>query len=180
MTVRSLLARPDTLPVPAPGDLVIDPATIPENRHHLIPRFADPVWPVTFTSDNPSVAELRLHWATFPDGLREQFRLAAWALLNFPVPDRVLARRGAAMKSRLSTLRLYHTVTNWWTFATWLDERGIIKLAQVNAHVLTDYSIYLARIREVSRNTARTSAAGTSTSGPASATASRRWPGSTG
>jgi hypothetical protein len=154
VTVQSSLARPDTPPVPAPGDLVIDPATIPENRRHLVPRFADPVWPITFTSGNPSVAEVRLHWATFPAGLREQFRLAAWALLNFPVPDRVLARRGAAMRSRLSTLRLYHTVTNWRTFATWLDGRGITELAQVSTQVLTDYSIYLARTRKVSRNTA--------------------------
>jgi hypothetical protein len=152
--VRSSLARPDAPPVPAPDDLVIDPATIPENRHHLIPRFADPVWPVTFTSDNPSVSEFRLHWATFPAGLREQFRLAAWALLNFPVPDRALARRGAAMRPRLSTLRLYHTVTNWRTFATWLDGRGITGLAQVSTQVLTDYSIYLDRTRKVSRNTA--------------------------
>jgi len=72
---------------------VIDPATIPENRHRLIPRFADLVWPVAFTSDNPSVSEFRLHWETFPAWLREQFRLAAWALLNFPVPDGALARR---------------------------------------------------------------------------------------
>ncbi len=155
MTARSSLARREAPTAPAPGDLVIDPATIPENRHSLIPRFADSSWPVTFTSDNPSVAELRLHWETFPAGLREQFRLAAWALLNFPVPDQALAgRRGAAMRSRLSTLRLYHTVTNWRTFATWLDGRGITALADVSTQVLTDYSIYLARTRKVSRNTA--------------------------
>jgi hypothetical protein len=90
VTARLSLARLEAPPVPAPDDLAIDPSTIPENRHHLIPRFADPAWPVTFTSDNPSVAELRLHWETFPAGLREQFRLAAWALLNFPVPDQAL------------------------------------------------------------------------------------------
>jgi hypothetical protein len=154
VTARSSLARLETPTAPAPGDLVIDPATIPEDRRHLIPRFADPVWPVTFTSGNPSAGELRLHWATFPGGLREQFRLAAWALLNFPVPDRALARRGAAMRPRLSTLRLYQTVTNWRTFATWLDEQGITGLAQVGTQVLTDYSVYLARARKVSRNTA--------------------------
>lgn len=155
MNIASSLARSDTPPpVPASDDLVIDPATIPENRRHLIPRFADPIWPITFTSDNPSVSEVRLHWSTFPAELREQFRLAAWALLNFPLPDRVLAQRGPAMRSRLSTLRLYHTVTDWRTFATWLDGRGITELAQVRTPVLTDYSIYLARTRKVSRNTA--------------------------
>ena len=154
MTALATPAWDETPPAPAPGDLVIDPATMPENRHHLIPGFADPVWPVTFTSSNPSAAELRLHWATFPDRLREQFRLAAWALLNFPVPDRALALRGAAMRPRLSTLRLYQTVTNWRTFATWLDGRGITGLAQASTQVLTDYSIYLARTRKVSRNTA--------------------------
>jgi hypothetical protein len=65
-----------------------------------------------------------------------------------------MARRGAAMRSRLSTLRLYHTVTNWRTFATWLDGRGITGLAQVSTRVLTDYSIYLSRTRKVSRDTA--------------------------
>jgi hypothetical protein len=154
VTALATPAWAETPPAPAPGDLVIDPATMPEDRHHLIPRFADPVWPVTFTSSNPSAAELRLHWATFPDGLREQFRLAAWALLNFPVPDRALALRGAAMRPRLSTLRLYQTVANWRTFATWLDGRGITGLAQASTQVLTDYSIYLARTRKVSRNTA--------------------------
>jgi hypothetical protein len=58
------------------------------------------------------------------------------------------------MRPRLSTLRLYQTVANWRTFATWLDGRGITGLAQASTQVLTDYSIYLARTRKVSRNTA--------------------------
>lgn len=148
------LQQTGTPPMPAPADPVVDPTTIPHSCRHLIPRFDALVWPLTFTSDNPSVAEVQIHWATFPAALREQFRVAAWALLNFPVPDQMLTRQGVAMRSRLSTLRLYHTITDWRTFATWLDSRGITALAEVSTQVLIDYSIYLARIRKVSRNTA--------------------------
>jgi hypothetical protein len=139
---------------PAPHDLIIDPGTVTEPRRHLIPRFSDPVWPLAATSANPSVAEVQIHWASFPAGLREQFRLATWVLLNIPVPDPVLIRRGAAMRPMLSTLKTYHTVTNWRTFATWLTGRDITALSAVTAEVLTGYSVYLARTRRVARMTA--------------------------
>jgi len=63
-------------------------------------------------------------------------------------------RRGAAMRPMLSTLKTYHTVTNWRTFATWLTGRDITALSAVTAEVLTDYSAYLTRTRRVARMTA--------------------------
>jgi hypothetical protein len=86
------------------------------------------------------VAEVQIHWASFPAGLREQFRLATRVLLNIPVPDSVLIRRGAAMRPMLSTVKTYHMVTNWRTFATWLTGRDITALSAVTAEVLTGYS----------------------------------------
>ena len=61
-------------------------------------------------------------------------------------------RRSAA--EALSTLKTYHTVTNWRTFATWLTGRDITALSAVTAEVLTDHSVYLARTRRVARMTA--------------------------
>jgi hypothetical protein len=146
--------RADTPHLPASGDLVINPTQVPADRRHLIPEFGAPVWPITFTSDNPSVAQRQIHWATFPTGLREQFRHAAWALLNIPIPDRHLAGRSVAMRARLSILRVHNTIDSWRTLATWLDGREISTLADVSTQVLTDYSIYLAKTRKLARNTA--------------------------
>ncbi|WP_280471902.1 hypothetical protein [Nocardia cyriacigeorgica] len=58
--------------LPAPADPVVDPATVTEQRRELIPRFGDPVWSLTFISDNPSTTSDRIQWQTFPAELREQ------------------------------------------------------------------------------------------------------------
>ena len=51
--------------------MVIDPATVPENRHRLIPRFADPVWPVTDGSavelSVVAVASVSTVWVSGPE-----------------------------------------------------------------------------------------------------------------
>ncbi|MBF6083168.1 integrase [Nocardia cyriacigeorgica] len=140
--------------LPAPADPVVDPATVTEQRRELIPRFGDPVWSLTFISDNPSTTSDRIQWQTFPAELREQFRHAVWALLNFPVPDTVLTRGGSTMRARLSPQRMFGTAMTWRVFATWLSERGITELAQATTDVLADYGNYVVKTRKVARNTA--------------------------
>ncbi|MFC5334703.1 site-specific integrase [Mycobacterium branderi] len=107
---------------------------------------------MTFSSTSPSVGTARIHWSAFPASLREQFRLAAWVLLNFPVPDTLLARK-TRMRSHLSAQRNYVTIWSWRSFAVWLDERGITELAAVTTEILADYSIHLTTIRKLARNT---------------------------
>jgi hypothetical protein len=108
---------------------------------------------MTFASANPSIGTARIYWSAFPVTLREQFRLAGWVLLNFPVPDALLARK-TRMRGHLSALRTHKTVLNWRSFATWLDERGITELAAVTTEMLADYSTDLTTTRTLARNSA--------------------------
>jgi len=145
--------------VPSPSALIIDPATVPEGRRHRIARYDAPSWPVTFTSDAPSIADRTWHWSTFPQPLRDQFRLAAWTMLNHPVPEPHLRpermrRRGTPMRARLSELRTFYTVAYWRQFAHWLVGQGVTRLGDVTADTLADYCRYLSSQRKVARATA--------------------------
>lgn len=146
------------LVLPSPSTPIMDPATVPEPRRHRIVRYDAPSWPVTFTSDAPSINERTWHWSTFPEPLREQMRLAAWTMLNHPVPDPHLRpariRRGTPMRARLSELRTFYTGTYWRLFAHWLAGQGVISLGDVTADTLADYCRYLSSQRRVARATA--------------------------
>lgn len=113
---------------------IIDPATVPEHRRRRIVRYDAPSWPVTFISDAPSISDRTWHWSTFPEPLREQIRLAAWTMLNHPVPEphlrpARLRRRGTPMRARLSELRTFYTVAYWRLFAHWLVGQGVTRLS---------------------------------------------------
>jgi integrase len=151
--VTTPLAHAGTRIAPRPSDLIINPSTVDANRRALIPHYGAESWLMTFASANPSIGTARIHWSTFPLTLREPFRLAAWVLLNFPVPDALLARK-TRMRGHLSALRTHKTVLDWRAFATWLDERGTTELAAVTTEMLADYSTYLTTTRTLARNTA--------------------------
>ncbi|SIJ05582.1 phage integrase family protein [Mycobacteroides abscessus subsp. bolletii] len=147
------------LALPSPDTLIMDPATVPEPRRHRIVRYDAPSWPVSFISDGPSVAERCWHWVTFPEPLREQFRLAAWTMLNHPVPEPHLRpdrmrNRGRPMRTRLSGLRTFYVGTYWRLFAHWLDGQGVTCLSEVSTDVLGGYCQYLSKQRRVARATA--------------------------
>ncbi|MCW2630821.1 hypothetical protein [Mycobacterium sp.] len=143
---------PGILAAPRPSDPIIDPSTVDADHRALIPRYDAESWLMTFASANPSIGTARIHWSAFPVTLREQFRLASWVLLNFPVPDALLARK-TRMRGHLSALRTHKTVLDWRSFAIWLDERGITELAAVTPEMLADYSTYLTTTRTWARNT---------------------------
>lgn len=148
----------ELLTLPSPDTPIMDPSAVPESRRDRIVRYDAPSWPVTFISDAPSVSERSWHWATFPESLREQIRLAAWTMLNHPVPDPHLRPdrmgRGQPMRGRLSELRTFYTGTYWRLFAHWLVGQGVTGLGDVTADTLSDYCRYLSSQRRVARATA--------------------------
>jgi hypothetical protein len=143
---------PAILPAPRASDPIVDPSTVQADRRALIPRYGAGSWLMTFASANPSIGTGRIHWSGFPVTLREQFRLAGWVLLNFPVPDTLLARK-TRMRGHLSALRIHTTILNWRSFATWLDKQGVTELAAVSTELLADYSAYLTTTRKLARST---------------------------
>jgi hypothetical protein len=143
---------PAILPAPRASDPIVDPSTVQADRRGLIPRYGAGSWLMTFASANPSIGTGRIHWSGFPVTLREQFRLAGWVLLNFPVPDTLLARK-TRMRGHLSALRIHTTILNWRSFATWLDKQGVTELAAVSTELLADYSAYLTTTRKLARST---------------------------
>ncbi|MGI5380674.1 hypothetical protein ACQEV2_42105 [Streptomyces sp. CA-251387] len=119
-----------------------------------MPRYGDDGWSLLALTQNPSQADDIIRWRWFPEVFREPFRYASWTLINYPLPDRDVALRGAAMRSRLSVGRITRTVSDWSMFAQWLDERGIKQLSLVTAGDLSDYSHHLDKVRGLARNTA--------------------------
>lgn len=80
--------------------------------------------------------------AANPEPLREQFRRAAWALANYPLPDELVAQ-SPTTRPRLGLAALCRTIFRWRVFARWLDARGVTSLDEVTGDLLVDYSRYL-------------------------------------
>ncbi|WP_344656727.1 integrase [Catenulispora subtropica] len=132
---------------------MFDPAEVREQAKALAPRYGDPVWPFHVISKNPSSTGDAMHWNRFPDGLREQFRHAAWALARFPLDEVYQVRHGSAMRTRLSASRRFKTVNEWLKFALWMDRRGIGKIGAVTVDDLLDYDRYLVKEQGLARST---------------------------
>ncbi|MEV2255940.1 integrase [Streptomyces sp. NPDC050147] len=139
-----LVLAPGGLPGP-PG-----PAFLPDRvvaDHTPLPRYGDAIWPLAALEGNPAVQPKRLFWNSYPAPLREQFRLLAWLLINRPLPERFVAERGAAWRTRLSSVGVYQTHLCWRRLAHWLHENGVHGLASCTAQVFTDFLNRPARPR---------------------------------
>lgn len=146
----------EDLPVvrlPCRSDDVYPPEDAP-SKNDPVPKVGDDVWPVRFFSNNPSMADVRIHWNTFPDRYREHFRLAVWALFNIPIPRELLAERAAPMVSTLGALRIYHNAIDWRILGRWLEAQGVDRVNDLTASMLADYADYLRNDRRVARATA--------------------------
>ncbi|MGW1816239.1 integrase [Streptomyces sp. NPDC002125] len=139
---------------PAADAFVFDPDRAVEGRRDFVPRYGDDGWSLLALTQNPSQTDDIIRWRWFPEVFKEPFRYASWTLINYPLPDRDVALRGAAMRSKLSVGRITRTVSDWSMFAQWLDERGIKQLSLVTAGDLSDYSHHLDKVRGLARNTA--------------------------
>ncbi|MFJ9530500.1 site-specific integrase [Streptomyces cyaneofuscatus] len=118
--------------------LVLAPGPVP------VSIYADDIWSLAPLIANPSVSRPVLDWARFPGKARQQAQLAAWMMINTPLPASVLAGH-PAWRSRLGPHGIHDTVLRWRRFALWLGGQGRAGLDEVTDDVLVDWAGHLAR-----------------------------------
>lgn len=60
---------------------------------------------------------------------REEIRLAAWNLINGQLRPTYLRESGTRLRARVSLGETDLAISEWIKLATWLEERGICRLA---------------------------------------------------
>ncbi|WP_434795724.1 integrase (plasmid) [Streptomyces albidoflavus] len=118
--------------------LVLAPGRVP------ISIYADELWHLDPLVANPSAVRAHLDWARFPKQLRPQVQLAAWMMINTPLPTSVLVGH-PAWHSRLGPHGIHDTVLRWQRLTVWLHHQGLTDLARVTDEVLAAWADHLAR-----------------------------------
>jgi hypothetical protein len=131
-----LVSAPDGLPDPNGPAFLTDRVVA---DHAPLPCYGDAVWPLAALEGNPAAQPKRVFWNSYPESLREQFRLLAWLLINRPLPERFVAERGSAWRIRVSSVGVYQTHLYWRCLARWLHEHGAQSLTACTAQVFTDF-----------------------------------------
>jgi hypothetical protein len=124
-------------PVVAPP-LILAPGLVP------VSIYADEIWSLALLVANPSASRPSLDWGRFPEELRPQIQLAAWMMINTPLPSSVLVGH-PTWHSRLGPHGIYDTVLRWQRFAVWLHHQGIAGLEHVTEGVLVAWADHVAR-----------------------------------
>ncbi|MFE1610372.1 hypothetical protein ACFW7P_16670 [Streptomyces albidoflavus] len=133
-----LLAVPDwDTPVVTPS-LVVAPGLVP------VSIYADELWHLAPLVANPSASRPHLDWARFPEVLRPQVQLAAWMMINTPLPASVLVGH-PTWHSRLGPHGIHDTVLRWQRFTIWLHHQGLTGLDQITDGVLVAWADHVAR-----------------------------------
>nr|WP_168504321.1 hypothetical protein [Streptomyces sp. S1D4-11]QIY93088.1 hypothetical protein HEP87_01210 [Streptomyces sp. S1D4-11] len=122
----------------------------PQAQQAAVSINADEVWSLAPLIANPSAARPGLDWARFPDAVRSQVQLAAWMMINTPLPASVLVGH-PSWHSRLGPTGIYHTVLRWQRFTVWLRQKGLGGLHAVTEDVLVSWAGHLARQPGASR-----------------------------
>ncbi|MFD5341202.1 integrase [Streptomyces hawaiiensis] len=139
-----LVPAPDGLPDPNGPAFLTDRVVA---DHAPLPRYGDAVWPLAALEGDPAAQPKRVFWNSYPESLREQFRLLVWLLINRPLPERFVAERGSAWRIRVSSVGVYQTHLYWRCLARWLYEHGAQSLTACTAQVFTDFINRPARPR---------------------------------
>lgn len=134
---------PYLLPLPTPHSPVVLPHRTNPHHAHLNGRYADPVWPLSPLTANPSAGKKSIHWHRCPPRFQDQLRLAAWNLINGQLRPTFLHGRGLRMRPRLSLDETRNTVAQWTTLARWLAARNIHSLSECDTGILHDYGQHL-------------------------------------
>ncbi len=124
--------------------LVLAPGPVP------VSIYADEIWSLAQLVANPSASRPHLDWARFPAPLRPQVQLAAWTMINTPLPTSVLVGH-PTWHSRLGPHGIYDTVLRWQRFTIWLHHQGLDGLSQVTDEVLAAWADHAARQRGARR-----------------------------
>ena len=130
---------PYLLPLPSPTSPVVLAHHVNPLHAHLNARYADPTWPLAALTENPSVSKRTIYWHRCPAVFREEIRLATWNLINGQLRPTYLRDCGTRLRARISLGEIVSVVSEWFKLATWLEARGIYRLAECDTNVLHDY-----------------------------------------
>ncbi|HWO58947.1 MAG TPA: integrase [Umezawaea sp.] len=134
---------PYLLPLPTPHSPVVLPHLTTALHAHFNARYADPIWPLSPLTENPSAAKKAIHWRNCPAVFQDEIRLVAWSLINGQLRPTFLEERGTTLRARISLTEVHNTVAQWMRLAAWLDGRGVHSLAGCDTGVLHDYGQHL-------------------------------------
>lgn len=134
------------LPLPEAGTPVVLPQFVVAMHAHLNARYADPAWPLAPLTANPSTRKSVIYWNNCPAPFVDELRLAAWTMLNGKLRPTFVQARGTRLRSRISVTQTYGTILAWMQLATWLDTRGIHRLADCTSRALHDYGQHLLNL----------------------------------
>ncbi|MEU2179857.1 integrase [Streptomyces thermolilacinus] len=126
--------------------LVLAPGPVP------VSIYADELWHLAPLVANPSATRPHLDWARFPEALRPQVQLAAWKMINTPLPASMLAGH-PTWHSRLGPHGIHDTVLRWQRFTLWLHHQGFTSLDQINDGVWVTWADHVARQQGAHRST---------------------------
>lgn len=125
--------------LPGPDTPVFAPRLIAEGYTGPVVRYGDSVWPMAPMNGNPSADVGAIYWDAFPAGLREEFRLIAWTLINGELTASFLRERPAPWRTRTSAPIVYQTAWNWRRLAIWMQGQGLESLRWCDSKMLEKY-----------------------------------------
>lgn len=134
---------PYVLFVPTPDSPVVLPHLVTPMNAHLNARYAEPVWPLSPLTENPSAFKVAVHWRNCPAVFLDEVQLAAWTMINGQLRPTYLAKRGTRLRARISAHSLREAIQEWMRLARWLEGRGILTLAECSTDVLHEYGQHL-------------------------------------
>jgi hypothetical protein len=134
---RYLLTRP------GPDTPVILPQFVVAMHADHNARYADAIWPLAPLTANPSAGKRVIYWRNCPDVFADELRLVAWTMLNGQLRPTFLCERGTRIRSRISASQSYSTILAWMHLATWLQARGVDRLAGCDNDVWHAYGQHL-------------------------------------
>ncbi|MEU9305220.1 integrase [Streptomyces sp. NPDC048269] len=137
---------------PGPDTPVFAPHLIADGYTGPVVRYGDNVWPMAPMNGNPSADVGAIYWDAFPAGLREEFRLIAWTLINGELTASFLRERPASWRTRTSAPIVYQTAWNWRRLAIWMHAQGLGSLRSCDSKTLDQYGSCLLE-NGTSRNT---------------------------
>lgn len=129
--------------LPGPDTSVFAPRLIAEGYTGPVVRYGDRVWPMAPMNGNPSADVGAIYWDAFPAGLREEFRLVAWVLINGELTTSFLRERPASWRTRTSAPIVYQTAWNWRRLAIWMHAQGLGSLRSCDSKTLDRYGSFL-------------------------------------
>ncbi|MEV6383116.1 integrase [Streptomyces sp. NPDC051773] len=140
-----MTALPAELPaLPSWDTLVVAPSLVLAPGPVPVSIYADEVWSLAPLVANPSAPRPGLDWSRFPAPVLPQVQLAAWMMINTPLPASVLVGH-PSWHSRLGPVGIYHTVLRWQRFTAWLHQQGLGDLHAATEDVLVSWAGHLAR-----------------------------------